>query len=49
MASITDMIQEIIDRGYLVNGIEIRQGWREIHSPNDIQTVEKEIKSLDQA
>lgn len=48
MSSITDIIQEIINRGYLVNGLEVRQGWREIHSPEDIQTAEKEIETLDQ-
>ena len=48
MSSITDIIQEIINRGYLVNGLEVRQGWREIHSPEDIQTAEKEIAKLDQ-
>ena len=47
MASITDMIQEIIDRGYCVNGMEISQGWREIHSPTDLDIVEKEIETLD--
>jgi len=47
IASITDMIQEIIDRGYYVNGMEISQGWREIHSPTDLDIVEKEIETLD--
>ena len=33
----TDLIQEMIDRGYVVNFLEIHKGWLEIHSTEDIE------------
>jgi len=33
----TDLIQEMIDRGYVANFLEIHKGWLEIHSAEDIE------------
>ena len=33
----TDLIQEMIDRGYVANFLEIHKGWLEIHSTEDIE------------
>ena len=33
----TDLIQEMIDRGYVANFLEIHKGWLEIHSNEDIK------------
>jgi len=33
----TDLIQEMIDRGYVVNFLEIHKGWLEIHREGDIE------------
>ena len=35
----TDLIQEMTDRGFIVNFIEIHKGWLEIHLPEDIDTA----------
>lgn len=40
-ASITDFIQEIIDRGFKVNLLEIHKGWIEIHNKKDIELAER--------
>lgn len=45
-AAITDIIQEIIDRGFIVNGLEVYKGWMEIHIPKDIEIAERETKYL---
>jgi len=37
----TDLIQEMIDRGFTVNFVEIQQGWLEIHQPEDIKLANK--------
>ncbi|PIQ99537.1 MAG: phosphoenolpyruvate mutase [Nitrospinae bacterium CG11_big_fil_rev_8_21_14_0_20_45_15] len=37
----TDLIQEMIDRGFTVNFVEIQQGWLEIHQPEDIELANK--------
>lgn len=42
-ASITDMFQEIIDRGFPIHGLEVSRGWREIHSREDVESAEAEI------
>lgn len=42
-ADMTDFIQELIDRGFTVNGLEVFKGWMEIHSPRDIQLAETEL------
>ena len=48
VAGFTDMIQELIKRGYPIYGLEVRKGWREIHSKNDVQSAERELNpSLD--
>ncbi len=43
MAGVTDLLQEIMDRGFTVHGLEVFKGWIEIHSPEDIQLAEREI------
>jgi len=40
-ASDIDMIQEIIDRGFIVNALEVYKGWIEIHRKKDIKIAEK--------
>jgi len=42
-AGVTDLLQEVIDRGFTVHGLEIYQGWMEIHSRKDIEIAEQEI------
>ena len=41
-AGITDMLQELIDRGFRVSVIEVFKGWIEIHNEDDYRTA-KEI------
>ena len=36
-----DLIQEMIDRGFNINFIEIHKGWLEIHAPEDIDTANR--------
>ena len=43
-AYLTDMIQELIDSGFLVEPIIINGKWHEIDTPEDLQTVRKNIK-----
>ena len=33
----TDVIQEMIDRGFKIHFMEIHQGWLEIHRVEDIE------------
>lgn len=42
-AGLTDMIQELINRGYPIYGLEVRKGWREIHSKQDLESAELEL------
>jgi phosphoenolpyruvate phosphomutase len=42
-ADMTDYIQELIDRGFTVNGLEVFKGWMEIHSQEDVQLAEMEL------
>ena len=42
-AKITDILQEIIDRGFKVQGLETSMGWIEIHNQQDIVSAEKEL------
>lgn len=42
-AGVADFIQEIIDRGLTVNGLETFKGWMEINSPEDVQLAEREL------
>ena len=37
------MIQELIKRGYPIYGLEVRKGWREIHSKEDVRSAEREL------
>ena len=46
MASITDMLQELIDRGFPMHGMEVSKGWMEIHRPEDVRIAEAELTSL---
>ena len=43
-AYLTDMIQELIDSGFLVEPIIINGKWYEIDTPEDLQTVRKNLK-----
>jgi len=36
-AYLTDMVQELIDRGYVVRSVDIRGGWQEIDTPQDLE------------
>jgi phosphoenolpyruvate phosphomutase len=40
-ASITDILQEMIDRGYKVHHFEVMDGWIEIHNKDDLKYAEK--------
>ena len=42
-AGVTDLIQEVIDRGFTVHGIEVYKGWMEIHNREDVAIAEQEI------
>jgi choline kinase len=42
-ASITDMLQEMIDMGFEVDIIEINQGWIEIHNKKDYEIASKMV------
>jgi phosphoenolpyruvate mutase len=42
-AKITDILQEIIDRGFKVQGLETSMGWIEIHNQHDVDTAESEL------
>jgi phosphoenolpyruvate phosphomutase len=42
-ADVTDFIQEVIDRGLTVNGLEVFKGWMEIHAPEDVTLAEREL------
>ncbi len=45
-AGITDIIQEIIDRGFTVNALQVYKGWIEIHNKKDKEIAEKMISNL---
>ena len=45
-AFLTDMIQELIDSGFLVEPIIINGKWYEIDTPEDLQVVRKNIKKI---
>jgi NDP-sugar pyrophosphorylase family protein len=42
-AGVTDIIQELIDRGVPVYGQEVYKGWIEVHSREDVATAEREV------
>jgi len=45
-AGFTDIIQEIIDRGFKVNALQVYKGWMEIHNKKDKQIAEKMISEI---
>jgi phosphoenolpyruvate mutase len=45
-ADVTDMFQELIDRGFPVHGLEVNKGWREIHTLQDVETAEAEMNMI---
>jgi len=46
-SGVTDLIQEIMDRGFAVNALEVYKGWIEIHSLSDKEIAEKMITQLE--
>ena len=44
-ATISDFLQEIINRGFSVYGLEVYKGWMEVHNQADIDTAGKELRS----
>jgi len=40
-AYLTDMLQELIDRGYLVRNVDIEGGWQEIDTPQDLDRARR--------
>ena len=46
MAGVTDIIQEIIDRGFTVNALQVYKGWIEIHNKKDKKIAEEMISTL---
>ena len=43
-AYLTDMFQELIDRGYAVSNVDIKGDWMEIDTLEDISRAEKQWK-----
>lgn len=43
-AYLTDMLQELIDRGYVIANVDIKGGWMEIDTPEDLQRAEEKYK-----
>ena len=41
-AYVTDMLQELIDRGYVVKNVDIKGNWIEIDTPQDFERASKE-------
>ena len=46
-AGVTDIIQEIIDRGFVVNALQVYKGWIEIHNKEDKDIAEEMISQLE--
>ncbi len=44
-AQITDILQEIVQRGFPVQGLEVSMGWIEIHNRQDVSLAEQELLS----
>jgi len=44
-ADITDVFQEIIDRGFTVSALEVYKGWIEIHDTKDVKYAEKMLRT----
>jgi len=49
LAQITDIFQEMIDRDFPVQGLEVSMGWIEIHNRQDVRLAEQELLSTDAA
>jgi hypothetical protein len=45
-AGVNDIIQEIIDRGFAVNALQVYKGWIEIHNKKDKKIAEELTSSL---
>ena len=45
-ATIVDIIQEIIDQGFPVMGLELSTGWIEIHNRHDVRKAEEELGAV---
>jgi len=45
-AGVTDIIQEIIDRGFVVNALKVYKGWMEIHKKEDVKIASDMIKEI---
>ena len=45
-AGVTDIIQEIIDRGFTVNALQVYKGWLEIHNKKDKKIADEMISTL---
>jgi phosphoenolpyruvate phosphomutase len=43
LAGVTDLLQEVIDRGFVVHGMEFYHGWMEIHKREDIEIAAVEL------
>ena len=44
-ATISDFVQEIINRGFSVYGLEVYKGWMEVHNHSDVDIAAKELQS----
>jgi phosphoenolpyruvate phosphomutase len=45
-AGVTDIIQEIIDRGFTVNALQVYKGWMEIHNIKDKEFAEEMLSKI---
>jgi phosphoenolpyruvate mutase len=45
-ATFNDLIQETINQGHVVNGLEVSTGWIEIHQRVDVERAEKELEMI---
>ncbi|MBA7654153.1 hypothetical protein ES703_62028 [subsurface metagenome] len=45
MAYITDMIQELVNSGSLVKSVDIKGGWMEIDTPQDLERARQLFSS----
>lgn len=46
-AGLTDIIQEIVDRGYTVKALEIHKGWLEVHDREDLEAAREMLAERD--
>ena len=45
-ANVVDILQEIIDQGFPVLGLELSTGWIEIHNREDVSKAEEELDAV---